>query len=179
MAAIVEISKTKQTDGPLVDFGPNDEKRRYQLSIPRTFTRLAKYVEMDLTAELTCSFDGNKIVLHKLALQRDETSVATRDLMKLSLPWVIQQVAKDAIPNSYRWFVGVADLNEKIEVPREETLLYLAQLYWFEYVTWGAPRERIMAVWGISRTTANTWIKQASKLYGLPGAHAAEVDSGQ
>ncbi len=77
------------------------------------------------------------------------------------------------IPNSYKWTVFVestADMDSaRSHGPSDETLLKVAQYYWYDHITWFKPRLNIMDRWGISRTTANEWIRKAAKLYPMPG----------
>jgi hypothetical protein len=183
MAPRVEIQKTEQADGDFVEFGPLLQGGRNRARIPKTFSRKAVYPDLGLEAHLECSFSGDRIELHRLELHRNDGSITTRDLTQLALPWVIREVANNVIPDSFRLSVFIRD-NHDLETvkqqkgPTDEILRNVAQIYWYEHVTWGTPRGEIMEFWGISRTTANAWIKKAAKLYGLPGAHAGDSDGG-
>lgn len=177
MASNVTIEKVRdKIDGPLVGFGVNGLARHERPEIPSSFTRRAVYPDLGLDVVIECSFSGDKIEVHRLDITRAEVSISTRDLTQLSLPWVIREVAKQVIPYSYRWSVFLQDTSDmetaKRTGPSDETLLYVAGIYWFEHVAWGAPRATIMEYFGISRTTANAWIKKAAKLHSLPGVHA-------
>jgi hypothetical protein len=181
MAPEVKIHKTDKADGEFIEFGPVAKEGKKRPRIPASFSRKAVYSDLGLEAELDCTFSGDRIELRRLELRRTDSSISTRDLTQLALPWVIHSVAIDVIPDSYRYSVLISDVGEmesaKQRGPTDEVLREVAAAYWFEHVTWGTPRSRIMEFWGIKRATANEWIRKASKIYALPGAHAG-VDGG-
>lgn len=167
------IEKPATDDGPLVSFGPVDEETGCQLSIPSHFERLAGFVGSDITVKLHLEFRGDKIELKSLEVRREEGSLSSRDLTQLALPKVIRQIAASVIPEAERWDPSLKGGGTVTESdPSRNNLVALAQLYWYEHVTWGSPRGRLMELWGISRPWANTLIKKAGLQYPLPGAHA-------
>jgi hypothetical protein len=167
------IEESANDDGPLVSFGPLDSETGWQLAIPSHFTRLAGYVGSGITMKLQLEFRGDKIELKSLEVRREEGSLSSRDLTQLALPKVIRQIAASVIPEAQRWDPSLMSGGTVTESdPSRSNLVALAQLYWYEHVTWGSPRGRLMELWGISRPWANTLIKKAGLQYPLPGAHA-------
>lgn len=158
-------------DGPLVNFGPEMPNPADQQQIPKTFERAVSNEDLGLELIVSCAFDGDKIVLRQLTVAGNE--VTPRDLTRLGLPWVIRHIAGDVIPKSYRWEVfieAVATMDTtRTGGPTDETLLKIAQYYWYDHITWFKPRANIMQRWEVSRTTANEWIRKAAKLYPMPG----------
>jgi hypothetical protein len=173
MAIEFEITSGGQPDGSLVLFGNLDPKNDRKLQIPATFERRVKYVSQQLELELHCVFTGDRIEISRMVISGLGKFVGSRDLTQLSLPQVIRKIAFDVIPNSHEW----------TEETRSKDIEwgnlnagdgFLAQLYWFEHVSWGAPRSALMSYLGCSRTTANAHIRRIAKQFDLPGVHAQQ-----
>lgn len=180
MIVNVKVQKplTSPEDGPLINFGPTMPNDEDQQKIPESFERSVRNDELNLTLVAGCAFNGDKIILRRLTVEG--TEIAPRDLTRLGLPWVIREIAADVIPDSYKWDVFVESVatmdNARTGGPTDEILLEIAQTYWYDHITWGTPRANIMNMWGISRTTANEWIRKAAKLYPMPGRTSAASD---
>lgn len=157
----MKIRETDDFDGglhnvcgyiPLVD---------YQLLVPKSLKREVFYGEDQplLTLSLTLSKTNRyEIVDMRLQSEGNAVPISTSFLTKLSLPQVIRQIAVDAIPHSSYWTSPPAELTDD----------YLAQLYWFEHVTWGTPRMALMDVTGWSRSNTNHHIRRIEKVFELP-----------
>lgn len=163
------LTRSKQSDGKLVSFGPLDQASMTQLSIPETITRVVNYPALELEVEITCRFSGERLEVTNMNIRGHGTYIATAALTKLSLPQVIRAVALEAIPNVAHW------TNPKPEF-LDGNRAFLAQVYWLEHASWGAPRTAIMELKGWSRPNTSFHIKGIAKEFQLPGAHAAQSE---
>jgi hypothetical protein len=163
------IRGNQSDDGPMVSFGPQDVATASQLAIPGSLTRNVSYPSLALEVELSCVFTGDRLEIVKLAIASRHSFIATKDLTQLSLPQVIRAIVCESVPNSDSW---LPQSPNSFNQSRSEA--FLAQLYWFEHVSWGSPRATLMAYTGWSRPYANTRIKMISKDFKLPGAHSAD-----
>ncbi len=170
LSSSFQVERTGTPDGKTVTFGPYDPETGATLSLPATFTRRVSYPGHGLAVILECVFTGDRIEVESLKIERVEKFISTKVLTQLALPAVIREIAEDAIPNSNRW----ARLNAPTD-NKAETAEFLAQIYWFEHVSWGSPRASIMAYMNWSRTNANFHISKFSKNMPMPGAHALTV----
>ncbi len=161
------VAKTGKKDGEVVSFGPPSSLVRYPLEIAKQFTRSVSYKDMGISLEIDFLFDGDKVQIGRLVADGGVGYVASRDLTQLSLPAVTRQAAISAIPNAKFWL----DDYKKIQFDKASDLTLLAQLYWFEHVTWGSPRVAIQEFLGCKRTTANYYIRLVGALTPLPGQH--------
>lgn len=164
------IERTDIPDGELVAFGPFDTQFQAQLKIPRTMARVVKYKDFPLDALVELVFTGEKIEIVRLTLSGRDGYVATGNLVKLALPAIIREIAEQAIPNADYW--SLKSSTSKPSGPDAEA--YMAQLYWFEYATWGSPRGAIMEYGDWSRTNANWRIRKIAGSETLPGAHSGD-----
>jgi hypothetical protein len=163
------IRGDRREDGPLVSFGPLDAVTASQLAIPGSLVRRVSYPALALEVELSCAFTGDRLEIVKMTIVSQQSYIATKDLTQLALPQVIREIVCESVPNSDHWLIqNTNSLNH----PRSDA--FLAQLYWFEHVSWGSPRATLMTFMGWSRPYANTRIKKISKEIKLPGAHSAE-----
>jgi len=164
---VFTVAKTGKKDGAVVSFGPPTSLVKHPLAIAQLFTRSVSYDDMAMSLEIDFSFDGDKVQIKRLVADGGVSYVGSRDLTQLSLPAVTREAAISAIPNSKFW------LNDykKIQFDKASDLTLLAQLYWFEHVTWGSPRVAIQEFLGCKRTTANYYIRLVGALTSLPGQH--------
>lgn len=165
------IQGDKRGDGPLVAFGPNDAAAGFRLAIPGSLVRKVSYPSLALEVELNCAFTGDRLEIVRMTIASRQSFIATKDLTQLALPQVIRRIVCESVPNSDRWLIH--DANSFNQSRSEE---FLAQLYWFEHVSWGSPRATLMTYMGWSRPYANTRIKKIAKEFALPGAHADSRD---
>ena len=158
------ISRTENEDGPLREFGPGDKGR---LQIPSYLERHVDYPELGLSATIGLEFSGERLEIRRLCVEGsgngENRFVATKSLTLLALPAVIGQIAKDLVPESRRWEVPPGDQNFKMQIDPME----LAQLYWFEHISWGRPRATVMALTGWSRTNTNFHFNKLEQQFGF------------
>jgi hypothetical protein len=162
-----KLEKVKIADGPRVEFGPFDHETGTQQSIPMTLTRRVVYPELEVAAIVECVFTGDKLEVQSLAVQNNGKFVSTKVLTQLALPSVIRAIAIEVIPNSNLW----AQLDGE-QIMKHEGPTFLAQIYWFEHISWGSPRGSIMKYMNWSRTNANFHITKIARQFGLPGSHS-------
>lgn len=154
-------------DGELVNFGPFDQETGTQQSIPTSFSRRVIYPELEVAAIVQCLFTGDKIEIQSIQVENNGKFVSTKVLTQLALPSVIRAIAIEVVPNSSLWAKLDPNQEFKLEGPT-----FLAQVYWFEHISWGSPRVSIMNYMNWSRTNANFHILKISSNLPLPGAHA-------
>lgn len=169
MEASFKIEPTGAEDGQRVEFGPFDHETGTQQSIPSTLTRRVVYPELGVSALIECVFTGDKLEVQSLSVQNNGKFVSTKVLTQLALPFVIRAIALEVIPNARIW--AFLDSNE---IQKNEGSTFLAQVYWFEHVSWGSPRGSIMKYMSWSRTNANFHISKIARQFQLPGAHALD-----
>lgn len=161
------ISEHGESDGPLVEFGPEDTATGWKLKIPKTFTRKVKYDHLSLDAVITCAFNGQKVEITSLHIYSAGEEVTSRALTQLSLPEVIYEASMSAIPNSKNW--DISNKKKRLEYGHVDSKsIFIAQLYWLEHVSWGAPRAAIMDYLGSPRPTVNQWLREFKKQGLLP-----------
>lgn len=149
-------------DGELVLAGPSLPGLRHQLLVPRTLRRTVDYGRELPTVSLTLTFEGERFeITELLARSRNQTFISTQFLTHLSLPKVIAELTRNAIPKSETW----AELGNGIGLEDDE---FITQLYWFSHVTWGTPRADVMTYTGWSRANTNWHLRRLSKKYPLP-----------
>lgn len=142
-------------------------------TLPARFTAEVDYVERPLRVHIKASFDGvSRVRADEVSVTRvNGESVTPEDMASLQLGAVMAAVVWHATTQSQ--VASVVSINRREpDGADDEELLTVARAYWFEYVSWGSPRRRIMEMFDIPRTTANRWIRRARELYPLPGAHA-------
>jgi hypothetical protein len=154
-------------DGPLVKFGPVDTNNSSQLAIPEFLSRTVTYPVLGLRLELRCVFSGDRVEIAKLTIESSSSYLTTKALTQLALPQVIREIVIQTVPNSQLWRIDVGSLNQQ-----QRSTAYLAQLYWFEHISWGSPRACLMTYMGWSRPYANTKIRRIAEEIPLPGAHS-------
>lgn len=168
MSEIFKVTATSKPDGKLVPFGPVDQQTGWQLEIPKTLTRLVTYPNLDLDLLLELEFSGERVEISSVLIKGVGGYVSTRALTQLGLPLVIKHIVGSSVPGAERWSKPAKSEN----LNRPESIEYLAQMYWFEYVGWGTPRVNIMNYMGWKRANANLQIKKIDAVHALPGAHS-------
>lgn len=159
----MEFRDTEDFDGKLVNVGGYIPEVTQQLLVPKSLNREVFYGEDQPLLVLNLSLlDTKRLEVVGISLQTPENGspISTSFLTKLSIPKIIRQIAVEAIPYSSYW----------TDPPSKYSDDYLAQLYWFEYVTWGAPRLAIMNLTGWSRANTNHHLRRISKVFDLPQA---------
>lgn len=153
-------------DGDLVPVGPTDSDLRFALEIPSSFARKFVNPKNGLAIELHCTFDGDKANLTKLVVEKGLTGITTRELGQLKLPYLIQRLCHEVIPNSQHWTAASTSQEER------HTFAFMAQLYWFEHISWGNPRMRLMELFEWPKSTASYQLRKLNQQWSLPGIHA-------
>lgn len=132
------------------------------------------YTERPLRVIIDATFDGTRRVqAHVVAVDRpDGASVTPQDMaatqlgaVMSSIVWAATRHGRGTVMQSGRDTDGPLS---------DDELLTLARMYWFEFVSWGRPRQAVMDRFDLPRSTANYWIRKARERYGLPGQHAEE-----
>ena len=160
-------------DGPLMDVGPVIGFDDFTLKVPRSFTRVVTSDNSDWVLEIRIQFDGQKLRVVDLRIQSQTSPITPRGLLALSLPKIVRACAESAIPNSAFWTEELPRM-QGIENRLRDDPFLLSKFYWFEYITWGSPRVEIQKLLKCQKTTANHFIRLASKLHTLPEARLNE-----
>lgn len=164
------ITPTDTPDGPLRGVGPQGFGYPFEIEVPVKMQRKVTYPGQDLELLVDLVFPGERIEIHNLQLQGRHGYIATQYLTGLALPKIIRAIAVDSIPNSSRW------LNDPAEGGGSQSYQYLAELYWFEHISWGSPRSAIMKYTGWSRANTNWHLRRIAKEFPMPGPHAKQFD---
>lgn len=167
MDFVFELKSAGVPDGKRVDFGPFDQETGTQQSIPVSLTRKVVYPDLEVSALVKCVFTGDKLEIESITVMQGAKFVSTKVLTQLALPGVIREIAIEVIPNAQLWANPGVHKMGKPQGPA-----FLAQVYWFEHVSWGSPRGSIMNYMSWSRTNANFHISKLARQFGLPGSHA-------
>lgn len=167
MISEFEILRTDEPDGPLVAVGPDIANSDRQIRLPSTVVREVRYGPGQPKIRLKIEFTGDKYEIRELSVQGQDAFISSQFLASLALPKVLRAIALDAIPNSKYW--AIADDMDGLGIETDE---FLAQLYWFEHLSWGSPRAAIMKYMGWSRPNANWHIRKIASKFRLPGAHS-------
>lgn len=165
-----EISPTDVADGPLVAVGPAAAQVEKVLLIPQFFERRVTYSEPSLVVTLQCEFSGERYEIRRITVEGSGTFVSSRDLTQMKLPALMRAMALEAVPDAAFWSREL----QKLAAEKSSNYSFLAQVYWFETITWGNPRMEIMQWMGVARTTANENIRKLAKLFSLPGGHSSK-----
>ena len=158
------IQTEKQTDGPLVQVGPVFPGLLHQIQIPSWSTATVDYGKEMPSVTLHIVFSGERVEISKLEVSADTGFVTTQFLTQLALPKVLRQFVVESVPNSSTW-----TLERGEEGMGVDSYDFLAQLYWFEHLSWGSPRGTIMKFMGWSRANTNWHLRKIEKEFALPG----------
>ena len=165
MSDVFIIKTEGRVDGPLQEFGPVSIQTGKRLTVPSPMRRQVYYPSLAYLVELTCVFTGQRIEIESLEIHGDGAFINTQYLTQLSLPEVIREIAKEVEVNSEFWACRTRSMDEL----RVDDASLIAQIYWYEHVTWGSPRAAVMSYMGWSRTNTNWHLRKISDQYKLPG----------
>lgn len=129
--------------------------------------------EDDLAVTILGRWDGsNRIELQQVAeiMHADGSPITPRDLTRVQLAEIVQLAGGALAQPGHGAHVG----RRPGRKPTPHELKLLASVYWFHYVIWGSPRQAVMKLWDIPRSTANRWIRQAAELYPMPDRDGGE-----
>jgi hypothetical protein len=175
------VTKVGPPDGysgaiPLVPYGPGGDR------LPALFNAVVEYTERPLQVTIKATFDGvHKVHAQVVAVERtDGASVTPQDMAATQLGAVMASAVWAASRGPRGPVIGTEAREPGRAGPlTDNELLALARRYWFEFISWGKPRQTVMSVFDLPRSTANYWIRKARDKYGLPGLHADEREGGE
>jgi hypothetical protein len=160
----------------LVTYGPFGDR------LPARFTAQVDHPAHPMRMRLSMSFDGTeRVKVESVTVERtDGQSMTPEDMTRLQLARVVNNaVLNEAVkhPGSGGAWWGVGR-DRPAGPPTDDELRLLARMYWHEFVSWGKPRQAVMAAFDLPRSTANHWIRKARERHELPGPHA-DFDDGE
>lgn len=147
----------KATSRERITFGPS------KMSLPRTFEGTVNYGDQPFEVEISATFDGNRVRAQVIGIKRED-GVTPRDLATIELGRVIESVTAGAVRPDDGAHVG----RRPGRRPTDEELRLVADVYWYHHVTGGNPRQAVMTLWDLPRSTANGWLRRARDLYDFP-----------
>jgi|688.fasta_scaffold508857_2 hypothetical protein len=155
-------------DGPLVSFGPYDLLTDKRLSIPAHFSRIVRLEELNLDVTLKCEFRLARVEVVEVGVKSiGGNSIRARDLNGIGIPELIFEICKSLVPDYEFWTKEFQD--RVIDWGNLRTNdAFLAQMYWLNHATYGAPRQSLMEYMGIPRSTCNVRLKKIEKSFPLP-----------
>ena len=165
-----KIRPSEIPDGELVHFGPRDEITGRHLAIPRTFSRIVENSALGFELQLWCEFSGDRIEVKKLTIDAGDGEISSRKLLQLGLPAIVRHIAFEVVPGAAFWTFEGQERNPDWHAANTDHE-FLAQMYWFEHISWGSPRQEIMRYFGMKRTAANSLIRKIARYIKLPGSH--------
>lgn len=165
---VKSIAAPRDHEGPvaLVSYGPAGDQ------LPEAFDAIVEFRDRPLRLRISATFDGrNPVCARSVSLERtDGGCVTAEDMAGTRLAAVMGSVVAKAtrrgqgpVEQGGRGGSGPAT---------DEELFVLARMYWFEFVSWGKPRQMVMNRFELPRSTANVWIRRARERYDLPGPHS-------
>lgn len=169
----VDIQSTHRADGPLTLAGPEMPDLKFQLMVPSALEREVLYGQDEPRLILRLVFSGERFEISQLTVHGETHFVTTQFLTQLALPKLIRRIGTETIPNTSTWIPTEGEDEMGIE-----SYDYLAQLYWFEHVTWGSPRAAIMKYTGWSRANSNWHIRKIRKEFSLPVREGKTLSQG-
>lgn len=134
-------------------------------ALPGAFTSTVSYTDPPVRMKLRCTFGGQRVAVESVHVERkDGDSLTPRDLVALELGAVVQ-IAAATVASPMR---GAQVEPRPDRRPTDDELVLVAGVYWFSHATWGTPRQQVMETWGLTRTTANRWLRKARTLGLMP-----------
>jgi hypothetical protein len=164
------LSPTNEADKELTQVGPLLRNLPHQLTVPKEMVRKVIYGQDAPEVFIRVSFLGERLEVTELKVVASREPVSTQFLTKLTLPKVLRAIAVESTPHASNWLLAG---NYETSLPNYE---FLAQLYWFEYMSWGSPRSRIMEHMGWSRANTNWHLRKIARRCNLPRPHLASND---
>lgn len=165
----LQIEKTATEDGPFVFFGPKDPESKRQLCIPATFERLIWDQDRGLNLVLSCAFQDNKVAVTRICISSlPGEQISSRAIAQLGLPTMIRAVTESVVPDWSFWSLGLA--KQPSVQPQEQNFAYLAQVYWLEHISHGAPRQTLMNALQMPRSTCNVLLRSIKQRFDLPAS---------
>lgn len=153
------VSDSVDAVGERVPFGPAGD------TLPASFTGYAVYARNPVALSLRASFDSDRVRLDELTItSRNNRGLTVRDVVGLEVGAVVRDVSRQAVQPGHGAHVG----HRPGKRPTPDELQLVAAVYWFHYVTWGRPRQAVMAVWDLPSATASRWLRKCRDLYVMP-----------
>lgn len=152
-------ASVKSLTAARLTFGPS------KMSLPESFEGTVVYDDQPLKVTISASFDGRKVIAKVVGIERtDGAGVTPRDLTMVELGAAIADVTMGAVSPDDGAHVG----RRPGRRPTDEELQLVADVYWYHHVTGGNPRQAVMTLWDLPRSTANGWLRRARELYDFP-----------
>lgn len=143
--------------GPRVGIGPEND------TLPTSFSATYTNTEEPLELELSCRWGGERVVVDEVVVRgRDGRPVTPRDMAAVELGRAVY-LATAMFAEPAQGALNSEDRSNRRPTPDE--LRHLAAVYAMQFAAWGRPRQRVMEIWNLPRSTANSWIRKARELY--------------
>lgn len=156
-------------DGQLVPFGPTTA-RFFALQAPSRARRLITYTS-GVQLEVECFFAGERLEIKSLRVTAPENQIlTTKMLTQLKLPVILNKIFLESSPTTK----SMRKLPARDDLSKEQFDSVLTQVYWFEYASWGNPRQRVTQYTKWSNNNANAHFRRLAKVHGLPGSHSGK-----
>lgn len=125
---------------------------------------------LPVSLRLRLAYDGDRIQLQRLCAEPDGGLSLTPPVMaRLRVAEQVHMAGLRAVePTDLVLELRGSRVGRGLDEAEQRMV---AAAYWLEYAIWGQPRQLVMAVWGVSRSTANRWIRTVRQTYPMPGAH--------
>lgn len=146
----------------------SDEKFYFgpaKMGLPASFSGSVEYDDQPLLLKIDATFDGQRVGAKVISVERaDGASVTPRDLTTIELGHVIDELTTAAVSPDTGAHVG----RRPGRKPTPEELELVTNVYWYHHVTGGNPRQAVMAIWDLPRSTANGWLRSARQMFDFP-----------
>jgi hypothetical protein len=142
-----------------VPFGPARD------TLPSAWISTVDYRDLPVTLTLRLSFAGQRVRLDELTvIGKDGHEITARDVAHLE----VDRAVHDATRASVQPGDGAHVSRRPGAKPTPDELELVAAVYWFHHVSRGQPRQAVMALWDVSRATANRWLRRCRELFDMP-----------
>jgi hypothetical protein len=157
-------------DGELMPFGPVTAQF-FVMRAPSRAKRLITFTS-GVQLEVECFFSGERLEIESLRVTAPKNQIlTTKMLTQLGLPVILNKIFLESSPTTK----SMTKLPDRDDLSKEQFDSVLTQVYWFEYASWGNPRQRVTQYTQWSNNNANAHFRRLAKLHGLPGSHAGKL----
>lgn len=164
-------AQTRATSTERLYFGPS------KMGLPASFEGTVTYsggevppagqADSPLKVTIRATFDGQRVSAMLVGIERtDGTGVTPRDLTMVELGAAIEAVTAGAVSPDH----GAHIAPRPGRRPTPDELELVADAYWYHHVIGGNPRQAVMDIWDLPKSTANGWLRKAKALYQFPEA---------
>jgi hypothetical protein len=163
----------------------------YAVALPRHFGGTVDRPDLPYLVHLELDFDGDRVQCRKLTCRRrtDGAPITSEGMTKVRVAELVYLVADEAKAEVSTFFAPGGEqatvVTHEFEVPPPpagragpgpEHLRALGVIYTTAYACGGSPRRAVMERMGLTRTTANRWIRLARDGGYLHGIGAGDDD---